>query len=202
MPSAIYHKGDVVKYNNKLWMAKQTIYGDGSTITVDTQDWELATYYSYRARPTKYIGEYDPLTDYVPGDTVTFNSAIWRNVTAVKGDEFNTIIGSTSWELAESLDEQRANGTGSIFTNQGAVFVFYYDAFSRLYKEETVLGSYDPQSGEKFGNKIKLSYDGTNTWLFVAASSYDSDTGRVHVFKKNIDGWHFNDQLYLDFTLI
>lgn len=41
--SATYEPNDVVKYNGKLWRNKNRVVGDGSTIDVNSQDWELTT---------------------------------------------------------------------------------------------------------------------------------------------------------------
>ena len=42
-PSATYNSGDTVIYAGKLWRAKDTIFGDGSTIDLSSNDWEPAT---------------------------------------------------------------------------------------------------------------------------------------------------------------
>ena len=198
-PSATYNPRDVVRYNGKLWKNLNKVIGDGSTITVETQDWEEVDYYSFRARPANYRGAYNPLFDYTLGDTVLFNDTIFRNIIAVKGDEFNT-INSTQWEVDDSFNQMRSLGTFSGLINQGAVFIFYYDDVSRRFREETVLGAFEPENYERFGNKVKLRYDGSRYWLIVAAKNYNGDDGRVHVFVKDpIEGWKFNKQRYLNF---
>jgi hypothetical protein len=200
-PSASYVPRDVVRYNGKLWENLNAVNGDGSTITVESQDWKEVNYYSFRARPTNYRGVYDPLVDYFPGDTVLYNDVIWRNLVAVIGSEFNVI--NDNWEVDDSLNQMRSAGTSSGLTNQGAVIIFYYDESVRRFREETILGAFEPENNEKFGNKVKLRFDGSKYWLFVGAKNYNNDYGRVHVFCKDpIEGWKFNDQRYLDFTNI
>jgi FG-GAP repeat len=94
-----------------------------------------------------------------------------------------------------------AVGTSSGLTNQGVVHVFSFNTFNLIYEKEITISSHAPTSNEKFGSKVKLGYDGINTWLFVASKNYNSDQGRVHIFKKTNGIWDPNvSQNYLDFS--
>ena len=39
-PSASYYIGEIVRYDGKLWKNKNAVHGDGSTISINSQDWE------------------------------------------------------------------------------------------------------------------------------------------------------------------
>jgi len=55
-PNLGYKAGSVVLYNDQLWRAKVDVLPDGSTINVDSQDWELIS-----------INDYNSIFDYNDG---------------------------------------------------------------------------------------------------------------------------------------
>ena len=101
---------------------------------------------------------------------------------------------------ASSLRTISANGLNigdgasdhSEITNQGIVAIYNYNSFNARYEFDTIIASYDPSENEHFGNKVKLSNDGTNLWLFVCSKNYYGDSGRVQIFRKTNGIWQSN----------
>lgn len=170
-----------------------------------------------------FRGTFDPNASYDLKEIVRHNGQLWRNLHAVTGDGSTININSQDWELVEDIVEVYTSEQASGYTKQGAVFVFVYDTTSRRYYErdvytftdynengdsfvrekEQVITSYDPQSNERFGTKIKLVQDNLEYWLYVSSEMSDQ-SGRVQVFRRLESGqWVYNsDQRFIDFTSI
>jgi hypothetical protein len=58
-PSASYAIGDIVKYDDQFWECVNTVSGDGSTITVETQDWKKVSIFKADANglPSAYTNQ-------------------------------------------------------------------------------------------------------------------------------------------------
>jgi len=147
---------------------------------------------------TLYVGSYDPYGSYFTNDIVKKDDKLWKNKHGATA--FNT----TNWEeiFVYSAVDDINRGHPSGLTGQGCVIVYTYNVGTNKYDIEIVLGSYDPVQNENFGTKVRMSEDGSNTWLFVSSENYNNNTGRVQIFKKENGSWKFNTQRYLDFTNI
>ena len=149
-----------------------------------------------------FKGNFNSSATYSPGDIVKYNDSLWKNLNAVTGDGSTITVETQDWQETFIYEGDRTGNTTSGVTNQGVVFVYAYNTIKSQYEIQSVLGSYDPVAGEKFGSKVRITNDGTNSWLFVSSKNYNTDTGRVHIFKKTSSGWEFNSQRFLDFTTI
>lgn len=184
---------DMISTGGELFGASIDILENGSLIAVSaTNASNLKSFFK---------GNFNPAATYYPGDIVKYNDKLWKNVNTVVGDGSTITVDTQDWQET-SIYEGSTVGTGSGLTNQGAVFIFEYDSISKRYLFQTALASYEPVAGEKFGSKIKITNDGTNTWLFVSSKNHNTDTGRVHIFKKTSLGWEFNSQRFLDFSAV
>lgn len=83
-------------------------------------------------------------------------------------------------------------GPQSNKVNQGIAVVFVYNTVRTIYDLDVVIGSYNQTDNERFGSKVKIANDGTNLWLFVASKNYNSDAGRVQIFRKTDGYWQSN----------
>lgn len=184
---------DFIPLGGELFGASIDISENGSILAIGTPN--ASNLKSF------YKGIFNPAATYNPGDIVKYNDKLWKNVNAVIGDGSTITVDTQDWQETLIYEGDPA-GVASGLTNQGTVFVFAYDPTSKRFIFQTVLASYDPIAGEKFGSKLRISNDGSNTWLFVSGKNYNTDTGRVHIFKKTNNGWEFNSQKFLDFSTI
>jgi len=100
-------------------------------------------------------------------------------------------------EVVNDINRGNEGSEGSGLTNQGMVVVYTYnDRYSR-YTLDIIISSYTPVANERFGSKVKITNDGNNIWLFVASKNYNSDRGRVQIFRKTDGVWTGNSQKYL-----
>ena len=95
-----------------------------------------------------------------------------------------------------NVGNQGADASG--ITKQGIVVVYVYNTRNSKYELDIIISSYDPKPNEGFGSKVKIKNDGTNLWLFVSSETYDSDKGRVQIFRKTANVWVGNTQKYLN----
>jgi YHYH protein/FG-GAP repeat len=200
---AIYAVGDIVQYNGKLYRAILPVVGDGST-SINPNSWDEDI------NQASAVGSETKLSI----STVSRNSNIATifmscphnlsrgdvvSVQGVSDSSFNVtnvivtdIPTTTSFKFANTGSDvitPKSALTAVVYVprfNQGAVFTFRYDTLNGAYKLETVIASHDPLPNERFGSKIKLTSDGSNTWLFVSSKDYDNGNGRVQVFKNNL----------------
>ena len=184
----------VVSSGGKLYGISVDILENGSLIAVGAPN--ASNLQSF------FKGNFNPAATYNPGDIVKYNDRLWKNLNTVIGDGSTITVESQDWEETFIYEGDTLGSNSSGLVNQGAVFVYSYNSTSNRYDIQAVLGSYDPVAGEKFGSKVRITNDGNNVWLFVSSKNYNSDTGRVHIFKKTVDGWQFNSQRFLDFSTI
>ena len=169
-----------------------------------------------------FKGDFDTEASYSIGDIVRFNGELWQNLEAVNGDGSTIDINTDDWQRLDEIYEVFTSASTSGLTKQGVVFVYVFDQTSRRFYErdsltvnrtvETPLGtitlqalkeqvicSYDPQSNERFGTKIKLVQENNEYWLYVTSEMPDK-SGRIQIFKREASGrWIYNSQRYLNF---
>lgn len=191
---ALFSPSEYISLGGELFGTSIDILENGSLIVVGAPN--ASNLKSY------YKGNFNVSATYNPEDIVKYNDRLWKNKNAVVGDGSTITVDSQDWEETFVYEGSRSGSVTSGLTNQGAVFVYAYNSVINRFELQTVLGSYDPASGEKFGSKIRMSNDGINTWLFVGSKNHNVDTGRVQVFKKTSTGWQFNSQRFLDFSVV
>ena len=191
---SLFSPSEYITLGNELFGNSVDIVENGSLIVISAPN--ASNLKSY------FKGNFNPAATYFPNDIVKYDNRLWKNLNSVVGDGSTITVESQDWEETFIYEGSRTGSNTSGITNQGVVFVYEYSPISSRYVLQTVLGSYDPVANEKFGSKVRITYDGTDTWLFVSSKNYNIDTGRVHIFKKNSSGWQFNSQRFLDFTTI
>lgn len=113
----------------------------------------------------------------------------------------STDVNDLRIENINGLNVGKEAGTKTNLAKHGMVVVYVYSTSHQKYELDKIIVSYEPTSNEGFGSKVKLTNDGTNLWLFVSSKNYDSDRGRVQIFRKTNGVWVKNDQQFLTIPL-
>ena len=172
---------------NNRWMFVSATKNEFGKVYVfsrltDTASW---TFFQIIELPLQFINNYQ--------SSPTAKFGISLDVTT---DGSTLVIGSTdvnyvNMTFARGCNQVAELGEPTNFTNQGMVVIYTYD--SRLkYQIETGIASYAPATNERFGSSVKITNDGTNIWLFVSSENYNTDRGRVQIFRKTDGFWRAN----------
>ena len=179
-PTAQYNIGEIVYYNNNLWRANTAIYGDGSTINLNTQDWTQVE------NPIDYP-TFDPTAFYNIGDVVYYNGFLWKANTTIIGD------GSTI-----NSDTQDWTQIGNpVESNTGKVFVYEYNGEKFVLADTLGAQNLNLNTKERFGESIALSASGN--YLAVSSILTDEeqiDQGKVVVFESSTSTFSKTQNLF------
>ena len=175
---------DVKVSENKQWMYVSAIANSSGIVYIynrpsNAYPWQLI---QALVLPSTYL------------NTITYDEKFGISIDAT-ADGSTLVIGSTDVNnlrtvtTANGIKAGKESGTPSGLTDQGIVAVYVYNSVNTRYELDIIISSYTPTSNEKFGSKVKIANDGTNLWLFVSSKNYNSDRGRVQIFRKTNSVW-------------
>ncbi len=129
--------------------------------------------------PSDYKETFNPLENYIEGDVVLFEGALYRAKTDIFGDGSTIDVYSQDWEPASNISAYgSALGTG--FRNQGMVSA--YEFVQQQWQHRQSFVSPRPEVDENFGYSISIGFkDGTYT-AAISAPGAVSGTGRVYLY--------------------
>lgn len=132
---------------------------------------------------TRYVGELNPVGEYLEGDIVSDRGTLWRALTAITGDNSTITNMTQDWEPAYTIDVPAdSSGYESGFTDQGAISMYQRDLTTGRYLLVKTIVSPTPNDNELFGFDIKVRTNSNILKLFVGApgSTTSSTTGRIY----------------------
>ena len=166
-------------YNQTLDLPKNYLDGtsnDGFGVSMDiSYDGKLiAISAPYASELLSYfVGQFDENTEYTTNDIVVYNDNLYKATVIIDGN--GAAFDIADWEPKDGYGAN-ISGHNSGLSEQGAVVIYEFDStYAFRYIVTEVLLSFDPKDNERFGSKVKLSTDGTDTLLFVAAKEYSYD---------------------------
>jgi hypothetical protein len=192
---ASYNIGDIVRYNQKLWKNINPVTGDGSTITIETQDWELVDFYQSSTDKTPsglvnqgivYIYAYDNIRQ-----RYSLHTAI-LSYDPVSNEKFGSTVkikydGTNIWLFVSSKHHNNDTGRVQILK------IHNFKNVSRWIQNV----SYEIGTVIQHG---QYQYECVQSHISdVLLNRPDLDT--FQQFWKQIS-WVFNEQVFLDFTNI
>ena len=189
-----YEEGSIVWHNNSYWKALESQQGDGSTITIESGQWQrLDPIPTQSSLPTNVAVYDENAASLVDDSTVPVGlTAATQQAELVKiGDKFGTTM--TMSRDASILVVGAPLSDGQYFVNyrgtwnayqeyvEGDVVKYINDSFYQL---------------QHFGDSAGLSkaYGGTQAppttpWLLVAAES-TTQSGKIFIYKKNAQDFY------------
>jgi hypothetical protein len=180
-PTASYSQNDIVIFAGKLWRAKINVNGDGSSINIYSQDWEVAK----NIPADDFINFYNPTKTYRPGDIVKFSVFSYMAIQQTRG---NLPTNPAFWAITTAGD------AGHI--RQGMVTIYQWK--NDQWTEETSIVSPRPQPNELFGSSITSGYDDGKYYLAISSPGANNSTGAVYLYTLNGDQWELiEDSNYL-----
>jgi len=163
-----YEQNDIVLFAGKLWRATRNLNGDGSTITLESADWE----YVYNIPADTYQDSYDPSRFYRKGSIVKFG--IFSYI-ALQNTTNNLPINQTYWALTT------AGNSGYI--EQGMVSIYRW--YEEQWNYEGSFVSPRPQPNELFGFSITSGISNGKYYLAISAPGAVNATGAVYLYTLN-----------------
>lgn len=162
-PNKLYIKGEYAIYDEKLWQAKQNIAADGSSITIDSQDW-------------KYI---EDIT--ATGTAFNYSKGITNN-----GVRNGYLTFEVPYDAPDTLFYQ-----GSINPDRfGRFIISNIESNTRLNVEKDIIGKaqYTSSNGVKFTSGLVVEFRGQ-----VTPEKYSQDTWVVESVGSAISLTNFRD---------
>ncbi len=167
--TAFYNQNDIVIFAGKLWRALRNVNGDGSSINVYTQDWEIAT----NILADTYNSIYVNTKYYRKGSIVQYGSLSYI---ALQNTTGRLPIDTAYWAITT------AGNAGYI--KQGVVTVYQWK--NEQWTEKETFVSPRPQPEEKFGFSISSAVLADGSYqLAVSAPGATNNTGAVYLYKLN-----------------
>jgi hypothetical protein len=201
---------DVKVSANGQWMFVSAIEASSGTVTVYNRPSNVSSWRRIQTLtlPTTYI------------NTESYTEKFGKSID-VTDDGSTLVIGSPDVsdfrsDIVDGINVGNQGADPSGITKQGIVVVYVYNVHNSKYDLDIIISSYDRMPNEGFGSKVKITNDGTDLWLFVSSESYDSDKGRVQIFRRTkifkkifdmkikkyveklVDVWVSNEQRYLN----
>ncbi len=176
-----YNQNDIVIFAGKLWRARRNINGDGSTINVYSDDWEIAK----NIPADNFINLYSSTRTYQPGDIVKFSTFSYMAIQTTTG---NLPTNPAFWSITTEGD------AGHI--KQGLVTIYKWQ--NDQWTEKTSIVSPRPQANELFGSSITSGYSNGTYYLAISSPGANNSTGAVYLYTLNNDQWELiEDTNYL-----
>jgi hypothetical protein len=190
---ATYNPGDVVRYNQQLWKNINQVIGDGSSITVNSQDWELATFYDISSSKLSsgilnqgivYIYAYDNIRQ-----RYSLHTAI-GSYDPIVNEKFGSTLklkfdGTNIWLFVTSKNYNNDTGRVQVFKTEYYKNILTWTQ-NVLYTVGTIIkhGQY----------QYECIQDNLSDFILNKP-----DLDILQEFWKKIT-WTFNEQVFLDFT--
>jgi len=185
-PSATYLTGQVVVYNGKLWKATENINGDGSSITLNSSQWQLTDYILADS------GGIDP--GYIKQGVITFYK--WENDQWTQKDTYVSPRPAAYESFGFSLSSTKlgdvtylAVGAPGANNYSGNVYQFYNDGTSDIWRLKTddLFKEFSVDPYDQFGYSVAYSQDGSTLVVgspgFEPEDSSKTNTGKVYIYK-------------------
>jgi hypothetical protein len=178
-PSATYEANDIVLYNNTLWRANRLIVGDGSTINIASDSWDVAN-----LSPADSTGsnsgyfEQGMISVYEWGsidtESVSFNSLLSYprgSIVSFQGRQYFALVDTVPGTPPTDIDS--------------------WQSASGRWNNKLNLISPRPAADEKFGTTISISKNGNEYYMAVSSSEGAGGTGKVYLYKFNGTSWEY-----------
>lgn len=163
-----YEQNDIVLFAGKLWRATRNVNGDGSTITLESADWE----YVYNIPADTFQDSYDPSRFYRKGSIVKFG---FFSYIALQDTTNNLPTNFNFWALTT------AGNSGYI--EQGMVSIYRW--YEEQWNYEGSFVSPRPQPNELFGFSITSGISNGKYYLAISAPGSANATGTVYLYTLN-----------------
>jgi len=175
-PTARYLEGDIVLYAGKLWKAVKDINGDGSSISIATEDWTTAT--SIPATPVSRGAGYSSqgmisIYEYVDQQWSIQDSFVSPRPSNAElfGSEVAIGISGNKYYMAVSA-------IGSL-DNRGRVYLYVYDGEWKHLENQNYKGIYDQSPSMDYPRGSIVWYSG-QLWEAVNDTFGDGSTISVN----------------------
>ena len=178
-PLANYEANDIVLYNNTLWRANRAVLGDGSTINLASDYWDIA--------------------DLTPADSTGDNAGYFEQgmISIYEWGSIDTI----SVAFNETLSYPR----GTLVSYQGRQYLALVDTVAgtlptNIDSWQTASGRWNnvlnlvsprPAANEKFGSKITISRSGNEYFMAVSSTETTGGTGKVYLYEFDGTSWKY-----------